>query len=144
MLVDDESRTRIKRFYHKKDSYREMHSSCSENSLFSHWFSLPSPRWMIWPESRWIWFCDSITRFEGCLLGRLLPRLLLRQHGVPVKEAELSRTSTGKPYVVRTLSFLIEPPVLCPFTSFLLIYLLRVHHIWNAQLASTFRTITNM
>ncbi|KAH8113427.1 hypothetical protein DFH11DRAFT_1775297 [Phellopilus nigrolimitatus] len=57
VLVDADSQTRIKRFYHKKDSYR-------------------------------------------CLLGRLLPRLLLAQHGVPPEEAAFGRTASGKPFVV--------------------------------------------
>ncbi|KAL5530656.1 hypothetical protein ACEPAF_6914 [Sanghuangporus sanghuang] len=34
-----------------------------------------------------------------CLLGRLLPRLLLKQYGIPPKEAAFGRTASGKPYV---------------------------------------------
>ncbi|KAI5120917.1 hypothetical protein M0805_002897 [Coniferiporia weirii] len=56
VLVDTDSQARIKRFYHRKDSYR-------------------------------------------CLFGRLLPRLLLKQHGVSPKEAAFGRTTSGKPFV---------------------------------------------
>ncbi|KAL5508322.1 hypothetical protein ACEPAH_5941 [Sanghuangporus vaninii] len=34
-----------------------------------------------------------------CLLGRLLPRLLLKRYGIPPKEAAFGRTASGKPYV---------------------------------------------
>ncbi|KAL5488121.1 hypothetical protein ACEPAI_6229 [Sanghuangporus weigelae] len=34
-----------------------------------------------------------------CLLGRLLPRMLLKQYGTPPKEAAIGRTASGKPYV---------------------------------------------
>ncbi|THH11541.1 hypothetical protein EW145_g592 [Phellinidium pouzarii] len=75
VLVDAESQARVKRFYHKKDSYR-------------------------------------------CLLGRLLPRLLLKQHGVSPKEAAFGRTTSGKPFVTAYVGVLTAPHVLAsPFSS---------------------------
>ncbi|EJD01084.1 uncharacterized protein FOMMEDRAFT_33388, partial [Fomitiporia mediterranea MF3/22] len=59
-LVDVESQARIRRFYHKNDSYR-------------------------------------------CLLGRLLPRLVLKQFGISPKKATFGRTSSGKPFSMSNL-----------------------------------------
>ncbi|KLO15657.1 hypothetical protein SCHPADRAFT_812906, partial [Schizopora paradoxa] len=56
-LVDRDSQDRIKRFYHRADSYR-------------------------------------------CLLGRLLPRLVLLQLGFRTDEIIFSRTTSGKPFLV--------------------------------------------
>ncbi|KAL1723623.1 4'-phosphopantetheinyl transferase superfamily [Schizophyllum commune] len=33
-----------------------------------------------------------------CLIGRLLPRVLLKQHGVPVAQMSFGKTDAGKPY----------------------------------------------
>ncbi|KZT12948.1 uncharacterized protein LAESUDRAFT_689951 [Laetiporus sulphureus 93-53] len=63
-LVDPESRQRLQRFYHRKDSFRG-------------------------------------------LVGRLLPRMLLKERGVPPDRMSFGKTATGKPYI--TTDHLAEP-----------------------------------
>ncbi|KAI0637858.1 hypothetical protein C8Q77DRAFT_1088160 [Trametes polyzona] len=56
LLLDEESKARLKKYYHRIDSIRG-------------------------------------------LIGRLLPRLLLKERGIPVASVRFSKTSTGKPYI---------------------------------------------
>lgn len=39
-------------------------------------------------------------RPTGTLIGRLLPRMMLRQQGVPVHAMAFGATAAGKPYIV--------------------------------------------
>lgn len=41
-------------------------------------------------------------RYAGGLIGRLLPRLLLKEKGVPLSAMTFSKTLAGKPYIVST------------------------------------------
>ncbi|KAL1735739.1 4'-phosphopantetheinyl transferase superfamily [Schizophyllum commune] len=38
-----------------------------------------------------------------CLIGRLLPRVLLKQHGIPAAQMTFGKTDAGKPYVTTPL-----------------------------------------
>ncbi|KAG8877577.1 copper chaperone of lysine biosynthesis protein [Tulasnella sp. 331] len=67
LCVDEESRARVRRFYHREDRWR-------------------------------------------CLIGRILPRILLADRGIQPNAVKISTTSSGKPY--------IESPVLDPPLSY--------------------------
>lgn len=74
-LVDAESQARIKRFYHRADACRQ---------------PLQYDRIII----------NLNLTIIGCLIGRLLPRVLLKQHGIPAAQMTFGKTDAGKPYVV--------------------------------------------
>ena len=74
-LVDAESQARIKRFYHRADACRQ---------------PLQYDRIII----------NLTLTIIGCLIGRLLPRVLLKQHGIPAAQMTFGKTDAGKPYVV--------------------------------------------
>jgi 4'-phosphopantetheinyl transferase len=42
---------------------------------------------------------DDLNLTKGCLIGRLLPRMLLKERGVSPAEMSFSATPAGKPYV---------------------------------------------
>ena len=44
----------------------------------------------------------------GCLLGRLLPRALLKERGVPDDNATIERSAYGRPFFVRVIDYNID------------------------------------
>ncbi len=55
------------------------------------------------------------TRQTGGLIGRLLPRLLLKRNGTPVSTMAFAKTQAGKPYIASSrelimLSLLTSTP----------------------------------
>lgn len=78
-LVDPDSQARIKKFYRRPDACREL--------PLAHALR-PTPT----------------SPFEGCLIGRLLPRMLLKDRGIPRSAMAFATTPAGKPYTA-------SPPV---------------------------------
>ncbi len=89
--VDAESQARIKRFYHKADSNRK--SDRAHNNAKNP--NVPS----------------------GCLIGRLLPRILLHRHGIAWEAMEFGKTPSGKPFIASkfTYSHIFCVNILKPF-----------------------------
>ena len=43
------------------------------------------------------------SSLPGCLIGRLLPRLLLSEKGISAENIQVAKTDTGKPYFARRI-----------------------------------------
>lgn len=79
-LVDVQSKTKLNQFYHKEDAFRTLNiSSC-------------------YPD------LAELTHFRnllpGGLIGRLLPRVLLKEKGITYDAGTFGITFSGKPYIV--------------------------------------------
>jgi hypothetical protein len=46
-----------------------------------------------------------VSSLPGCLIGRLLPRVLLSENGVSAENIQFAKTDAGKPYFARRLLF---------------------------------------
>ena len=87
-LLDTSSLERVRGFYHRADACRKF----------------LSPRL---PHLRLLCHSHRGLLSGGCLIGRLLPRVLLsEQRGVSADEIHFATTESGKPYFARSISFL--------------------------------------
>ena len=96
-LLDSSSQERVRLFYHRADSCRMY---C--------W-----PLYHIFPALtrgvRALFRCP-VSSLPGCLIGRLLPRVLLSEKGISAENIKVAKTDTGKPYFARRLSVLTLAP----------------------------------
>ena len=79
--MDLESQARIKRFYRRQDACREAY--------------------------QYLQTLKFKSVFKGCLIGRLLPRMLLKQKGVAKSAMSFSSTQSGKPYTASLHVFVL-------------------------------------
>lgn len=79
LYIDEQSRARVRRFYHPEDRWR----------MFILSFS--------W---RLLHLAFATDHGTGCLIGRILPRVLLADRGIEPDAIKISATSSGKPYIV--------------------------------------------
>lgn len=55
-----------------------------------------------------------------CLIGRLLPRVLLSEKGVSARNIQFAETDAGKPYFARRLLFFLSVLTLAPASTVVL------------------------
>ncbi|KAI0751411.1 hypothetical protein C8Q80DRAFT_574355 [Daedaleopsis nitida] len=82
IIMDEDSKSQIEKYYHRVDSVREFRISHSQ--IFADRYGVP-----------------------GGLIGRLLPRLLLKARGVSIPDMKFAKTRAGKPYIMTSSN----PPV---------------------------------
>ena len=84
-MLDDESKRQVQKYYHRVDSVRESSSFRAIGSMASH-----GPHGI------------------GGLIGRLLPRMLLKDKGVQIDAMRFAKTQAGKPYIASPESFVVK------------------------------------
>lgn len=57
----------------------------------------------------------------GCIIGRLLPRVLLSEKGVSAENIQFAKTDAGKPYFARRLLFFLSVLTLAPASTVVLL-----------------------
>lgn len=92
-MLDASSVERIRRFYHRADACREYIAYIP----FAR--GARARRFFVQANS-------FLSLSQGCLIGRLLPRVLLNeQRGVSAEKIHLATTEAGKPYFARISYF---------------------------------------
>lgn len=56
-----------------------------------------------------------------CIIGRLLPRVLLSEKGVSAENIQFAKTDAGKPYFARRLLFFLSVLTLAPASTVVLL-----------------------
>lgn len=62
-----------------------------------------------------------VSSLPGCLIGRLLPRVLLSEMGVSAENIQVAKTDAGKPYFARRLLFICSMLTLAPSSTVVLL-----------------------
>jgi len=62
-----------------------------------------------------------VSSLPGCLIGRLLPRVLLSEKGVSAENIQFAKTDAGKPYFARRLLFFLSVLTLAPASTVMLL-----------------------
>lgn len=65
--------------------------------------------------------CCPVSSLPGCLIGRLLPRVLLSEMGVSTENIQVAKTDAGKPYFARRLLFIFSMLTLAPSSTVMLL-----------------------